>query len=420
MKRKGQALAIIGIIATLDTKGKETKYLKERIESKGGETLVIDVGVLNEPNRIEPDISRSKVVEAAGITLEALIHKVANEKVDRIEAIETMGRGAANVVSRLHKQKALDGLIAIGGAQGTNIATTAMRCLPFGIPKLMVTTIAAAPDIGKFVGTKDITIYHSVADIVDSSIIRRVLDNAAGAITGMSETFSAKAKQVKQKKQITIAATMLGTTSDGVLKAKEILESKLNCEVVIFHPNGTGGRAMEEMISECHFDAVLDLTTVELREQVVGGKYAAEGRLKSAGQKGIPQVVSIGGMDQIQCGPPETLPQKYRNRKTHQHNPKTTTVRANSNEMRKTAQIMARRLTAAKGAVLFLYPQKGISAVDKEGRPLFDLEANEAFLKVFEECSHPSVEIKKVSAHINDKSFAEAAADGILKLLSLT
>ena len=268
------------IIATLDTKGVEVIYLKKLIEESRHPCLVMDTGILNPPS-IQPDISRQDIAEAAGTTIEEIIRAK-----DKGRAIHLMGEGSARVVASLYDEGRIEGIIGLGGAQGTDIGTRAMRVLPFGFPKLMVSTVASGlAQFGTFVGTKDLTIMHSVVDILGlNAFLRSILANAAGSIVGMVE----KAKKVEKSDKIQIGMTIYGTTTLGSMKAKTYLESK-GYEIVAFHPNGTGGRAMEEMIGAGLFHGVLDMTTHEIMDELTGGGHrAGPNRLEAAGKMGNP------------------------------------------------------------------------------------------------------------------------------------
>lgn len=409
----------IAVVATLDTKGVEADYLRERIERGDQETLLVDVGVLGEPTAGEPDVTNADVAAATGEDIEEMRRRAEEDDLDRVHAMRTMSEGLQSVLQREWANERLSGVVGIGGAQGMNICTPAMQALPTGVPTLVVSTIASGKNtFGPFVGTKDMTLMHSVADVVESPLTDSVLDNAAGAISGMASRFADRGMPLFAGTENVIGATMLGTTTPGVTAAREYLERD-GWGVVTFHPNGVGGMAMEDLVREGYFDGLLDLTTVELREWVVDGKYASdETRLDAAAETGTPQVVSVGGVDQIQCGPPETLPDEYRSRKTHQHNQNTVTVRANADELRETARVMARKLNRSTGPVHVYLPERGVSAVDREGEPLFDLEADHAMFEELEACLDDDIPVTWVDAHINDVAFGETAAAGLMDLMT--
>jgi uncharacterized protein (UPF0261 family) len=408
----------IAVVATLDTKGAEAAYLAERIRETGTAVTLVDVGIMGDPEEVTPDIENYEVAAAADREIEQMRTEAHEETLDRVHAMRIMSEGLREVLLELYATDELDGAISIGGAQGMNITTPGMQALPTGIPTLVVSTIASGKNtFGPFVGTKDMTLMHSVCDIVESPLLETILDNAAGAITGMVARASDRAGALGAEDSRIVAATMLGTTTPGVSVACELLEDD-GYETVVFHPNGVGGMAMEDLIRQGYFDGVLDLTTVELREWVVSGKYASdETRLDAACEAGVPQVVSVGGTDQIQCGPPETLSEEYRTRKTHQHNQNTVTVRANAAELRETARLMAEKLNKANGPVQVYLPEQGVSAVDRTGQPLFDPEANEAMYDELESRLHNEVPVIRVNAHINDPDFGERAANGLKSIM---
>lgn len=411
-------MATIAIIATFDTKGQEAVYVRDRIAEGPHETLLVDVGVMGEPATGDPDVTNAEVAATAGEDIEAMRAAACDEKLDRVHAMRIMSDGLQKILTERWTAGEVHGAVSLGGAQGMNISTPAMQALPTGVPTLVVSTIASGQNtFGPFVGTKDMTLMHSVADIVENPLLDAVLDNAAGAISGMVDRSKRRGEPLGETDSMVIAATMLGTTTPGVTAARELLERE-DCEVVVFHPNGVGGMAMEELVRGGYFDAVLDLTTIELREWVVDGKYASDGtRLDAASETGIPQVVSVGGVDQIQCGPPETLAEEYRRRQTHQHNQNTVTVRANAEDLQETARLMAQKLNQATGPVHVYLPEHGVSAVDREGEALYNPEANRVMFDELE-ARLEGIPVTRVNAHINDAEFGERAAEELLRFLS--
>jgi uncharacterized protein (UPF0261 family) len=404
----GRPLKAILIIATLDTKGPETQYLKNLIESKGHRTLVMDTGILGSPP-FKPDISRDEVARAGGKTIENLIRDREKGK-----AIQVMAEGSKKITQELCQKGKISGVIGLGGAQGTEIGTSAMRGLSLGLPKLMVSTVASGyAQFGTYVGTKDLLMMHSVVDILGlNAFSRMILSNAAGAIVGMVE---AKGEFNRlEKKQI--GMTIYGTTTPGCMVAKAYLESK-GFEVVAFHPNGTGGRAMEEMIEEGILAGVLDMTTHELTDELLGGLHrAGPKRLESAGRKGLPQVVVPGSIDFIVTGPIESLPQEYRNRKYIAHNPSITLVRATLEEMKAIGKLMASKLNEARGPTVVMIPLKGFSYPNREGEPLFDGEGNQAFITSLKE-NLKGIRVIEIDAHINDPEFGNETGKMMEKLI---
>ena len=397
------------IIATLDTKGVEVLYLKKLIEDSGHRCLVMDTGTLNPPS-FEPHINREEVAQAAGTTVEEILRAK-----DKGRAIHLMCEGSARVVTGLYEEGKIEGVIGLGGAQGTDIGTRAMRALPFGFPKLMVSTVASGLNqFGTFVGTKDLTMMHSVVDILGlNAFLRSILANAAGSIVGMVE----KARKVERSEKKQIGMTIYGTTTLGSMQAKAYLESK-GYEIVAFHPNGTGGRAMEEMIEAGLFHGILDYTTHELMDELVGGGHrAGPNRLEAAGKMGIPQVVAPGSVDFIIGGSESTLPEKWKTRNYVVHNSFITLVRANPEEMGRVGEIMAEKLNRAKGPTVVMIPLRGFSYHNKIGDKLYDEEGNQAFIHSLEN-NLRGIRVIEIDAHINDAEFALPAAQEMERLLS--
>ncbi len=405
-KRSSKAILII---ATLDTKGPETQYLKDLIQRSGFKALVMDTGILGAP-AFESNLSRDEVAQAGGTQIEELIR---NREKGR--AIQAMAEGSKKIVQQLYREGKIAGIVGLGGAQGTEIGTSAMRALPVGVPKLMVSTVASGyAQFGTYVGTKDLLMMHSVVDILGLNVFSRtILSNAAGAMMGMVE----KRAKIEQPEKKQIGMTIYGTTTPGCMVAKAYLESK-DLEVVAFHPNGTGGRAMEEMVGEGILNGVLDMTTHELIDELVGGLHrAGPNRLEGAGRKGIPQVVVPGSIDFIVTGPASSLPPEYRKRKYIAHNPSMTLVRTSSEEMKTVGKIMASKLNEARGPTIVMIPLRGFSYPNRKGEALYDEEGNQAFMKTLKR-DLKGVKVIEIDAHINDPEFANEAAQTMEKLLS--
>jgi uncharacterized protein (UPF0261 family) len=396
------------IIATLDTKGPETSYIKDLIEMKGHQVLVMDTGILG-PSPFQPDLSRDEVARATGIQIEELIRIK-----DKGRAIQAMAEGSKKIVQQLYREGKIAGVIGLGGSQGTEIGTSAMRALPLGFPKLMVSTVASGyAQFGTYVGTKDLLMMHSVVDILGLNVfLRTILSNAAGAIMGMVE----RGVKIEKPEKIQVGMTIYGTTTPGCMVAKAYLESK-GFEVVAFHPNGTGGRAMEEMVEEGILNGVLDMTTHELTDELVGGLHrAGPNRLEAAGKKGIPQVVVPGSIDFIVTGPISSLPSEYQNRKYIAHNPSLSLVRASTDEMEKVGKIMASKLNGAKGPTISMIPLRGFSYPNRKGEALYDEKGNQVFVETLKR-NLKGIKVIEVDAHINDPEFANEAAQTMEKLL---
>jgi uncharacterized protein (UPF0261 family) len=325
----------------------------------------------------------------------------------------------------------------MGGAQGTDIGTAAMRALPFGVPKLMISTVASGrATFGPYMGTKDIMMMHSVADIQGLNIItKRVFANAARAMCGMVKTSTASLDHSDSadfasavgvatnnsrtpKARKSVALSMLGTTTVGAMRVKSILEAK-GCELVAFHQNGTGGIAMEDMIAEGLFDAVLDLNLHEIGDSVYGGLHGSirDYRLETAGRLGIPQVVAPGSINYTVQGPLASLSPELRARKLIVHNPNLTLVRLSHDELRETARVTARKLNAATGPLHVFIPLRGFSYPDREGLPHWEPEGNAIFIETLKKELKPSIPYDELDAHINDDEFVDAAVGELLKML---
>jgi uncharacterized protein (UPF0261 family) len=397
----------VAIIGTLDSKGIEYQYLKEQIEAQGVKTLVIDTGSLGKPY-FPPEVSAAEVAKAGGGDLAEL-----GRKKDRGESVGTMGRGAAVIVKELYEKGRFDGVIALGGSAGTSIGTTAMRALPTGVPKLMVSTVASG-DTRVYVDVKDITMMPSVVDVAGiNRLSSKILANAAGAIAGMVQ---AEPKAIGEDK-VLIGATMFGVTTPCVTKAREILEAA-GYEVLVFHCTGIGGRSMEDLIRGGFIKGVLDITTTELADEIGGGVFTAgPHRLEAAGELGIPQVVCPGALDMINFGPPDTVPDKFKDRQFYQHNPQVTLMRTTVVENRALGKLIAGKLNQAKGPATFVMPKKGVSLIAKEGGPFNNPDTEQAFLEGLKANLNERVNLIEMDTDINDEKFAKTVADELLKNL---
>lgn len=397
---------IIAVVATLDTKGVEARFIRDRVEGARLSALVIDAGVIGEPV-FAADVPRETVAEAGGKNLAELVAER-----DRGKSIAAMAEGAAKVVRRLFDAGKIHGVISLGGSAGTTIGTSAMRALPVGFPKVMVSTLASG-DTRPYVGIKDITMMYSVVDIAGlNRLSRRILANAAAAVCAMAE-----AELPSEEDKPLIAATMFGVTTPCVNKARELLEDN-GFEVLVFHATGSGGRAMEDLVESGFISGVLDITTTEWADELVGGVLSAgPHRLEAAGKKGIPQVVAPGALDMVNFGPPDTVPDKFKDRKFYQHNPTVTLMRTTKEENAELGRIIAEKLSAAGGPTTFFYPRKGVSAIDREGQPFHDPEADEAFIRSLKAAVSPNVRVVELDNHINDEEFAIAAAGSLMEKL---
>ena len=398
----------IGVVATMDTKGVEARFIRDRIEAAGLSALVIDAGVIGEPV-FAADVPRKTVAEAGEKSLSQLV----SER-DRGKSIAAMAEGAAKVVRGLFDAGKIHGVISLGGSAGTTIGTSAMRALPVGFPKVMVSTLASG-DTRPYVGIKDITMMYSVVDIAGlNRLSRRILANAAAAVCAMA---GAQLPSTAEEKPL-IAATMFGVTTPCVNKARGILEEN-GFEVLVFHATGSGGRAMEDLIESGFISGVLDITTTEWADELVGGVLSAgPHRLDAAGKKGIPQVVAPGALDMVNFGTPDSVPERFKDRKFYQHNPTVTLMRTTKEENAKLGRIIAEKLSAAGGPTTFFYPKKGVSAIDREGQPFHDPEADEAFISSLKAVVRSNVQVVELDNHINDEEFAGAVARSLMEKLT--
>jgi len=368
---------------------------------------VIDVGVVGEP-AFEPDVPRTEVAAAAGVDLGAL-----QEAGDRGEAVAAMARGIPLVVRRLFDEGRIHGVISMGGGAGTLLGSSAMRALPVGVPKVLVSTVASG-DVAAYVGMSDIAMIHSVVDVAGvNSISRKVYGNAAGAIAGMvaHETAAGEDKPI-------IAASMFGNTTRAVNQAKAQLEAQ-GYEVLVFHATGAGGRTMEALIDDGHVTAVLDMTTTEWADELCGGVLSAgPHRLEAAARAGIPQVVVPGCIDMCNFWAPDTVPEKYRDRTFYKWNPNVTLMRTTPEENARLGEIFAEKLNAATGPVAVYVPVKGFSEVDLEGKPFHLPEANEAFVGALRANLKPGIDIVEMDVDINDPQFSSATVAALLEMVA--
>ena len=390
------------IVGTLDTKGEEIGFARDVIEAQGVDVHLVDTGVMDDPE-IDPDTPASEVAEVGGTTLEAL-----REAGDRGEAIGAMGQGAADIAVDLHEDGVLDGILGLGGSGNTSIATEAMRALPVGVPKLMVSTVASG-DTEPYVGTRDIAMMYSVADIEGlNQLSRQVIANGALAMVGMV----ANDPGVEVEDRPTIAITMFGVTTPCVQTAREYLQQR-GYETIVFHATGTGGRAMESLIAEGVVDGVLDVTTTEWADELVGGVLSAgPDRLDAAAGAGIPQVVSTGALDMVNFGPRDTVPEEFEGRQFHVHNPQVTLMRTTPEENAELGEIIAGKLNAATGPTALFLPLGGVSMIDVEGEDFYDPEADDALFDALRaHVDRGTVELIELDHPINDDAFAEAMAE---------
>ena len=399
-------MATVVLLGTLDTKGKEYDYLRARVREQGVDVVLVDAGVF-EP-LAEADVSQDEVAAAGGAEIAAL-----REASDRGAAVDAMGRGAAEVVRRLHEEGRLDGILTVGGSGNSSIGAQAMHGLPIGVPKLIVSTLASG-DTRPYVGATDISMTYSVVDISGlNRISERILSNAAGAIAGMAKVSVAEGGEGRPL----IGASMFGVTTPAVTRARERLED-LGYEVLVFHATGTGGQSMEALASGGFLAGLLDITTTELADDLVGGVLSAgPDRLEAAGELGLPQVVSLGALNMVNFGPRETVPPQFEGRNLYVHNPTVTLMRTTPEECAELGRRIARKLSAATGPTALFVPLKGVSMIATEGGPFYDPAADEALFGALRDGLAANVEVHEVEADVNDHAFADAMADRLHELV---
>jgi uncharacterized protein (UPF0261 family) len=401
----------IALIGTLDTKGEEIAYVRDRLAALGARPLVIDSGILGEPGT-SADVARGEVAREAGYELERI-----QSAGSRGAAVELMEEGVRAVCLRLWLEGRLDGVLCLGGAEGALLGAAGMRALPLGVPKVIVTPSASGRrSFGPFVGESDVLVMHSVVDILGlNRIARGVFDNAAAAVAGMVRDAGRPVTELGER---SVGITMLGQTTPGVMRVREVL-LEAGQEPVIFHANGVGGPAMEHLIEAGALDGVIDYTLSELANSLLDGLHATgPDRLRVAGARGLPQVVVPGCVDFFNQGAPETVPAEYRARKSYYHNPVATLVRLEPEEMAELGRIVAERLNEARGPVHVLAPTQGFSLADVEGGDLWFPEADAAFLDALAGAFRSDIPLELVDTHVNDPELADLVAERYLVLAS--
>jgi uncharacterized protein (UPF0261 family) len=403
-------MATVVLVGTLDTKGAENEFVRDRLRAAGVDVLVVDTGVL-EPPGFPPDITRQEVAAAAGADFDALVAAR-----DRGAAITAMAEGAEVVIRRLYEEGRLDGALALGGTGGTSIATRAFRPLPLGVPKVVVST-AASGNTADYIRETDLVLMPSVTDIAGlNRISTRILANAAAAVAGMVTSAPLPAAAAGRPM---VAASMFGVTTPCITRARARLET-LGYEVLVFHMTGTGGRTLESLAAQGLLAGVLDATTTELADELVGGIFSAgPDRLSAAGKAGIPQVVSVGALDMVNFGPMDTVPAQFKDRNLYVHNPITTLMRTTAAENTELGTRLARRLSAATGPTSLFLPLRGVSAIDVDGAPFRDEAADRAlFGAIHDGLDTQRVELVEMDTDINDDRFADAMADRLHQLIT--
>jgi uncharacterized protein (UPF0261 family) len=397
----------IVVLATLDTKGREAQYLREQIALYGDTALVVDTGVTGEP-ACTPDIARAEVAEAGGMPLDMILKNPTREM-----AAPVMAEGATRIVTRLAAAGKVHGILAMGGTQGTTLSTKVMRALPYGFPKVMVSTMASG-NVAPWVDIKDITMMFSVTDIMGlNPVTRKILANAAGAVCGMAAvdvTMQAGNKPL-------VAVTTVGITTQGAMKAVEVLEAA-GYETIVFHAIGPGGRAMEQMMREGIIGAVLDYSIIEVSNEMYHALLAGgPDRLTAAGKLGLPQVICPGAVEVLVFNEPETVPERYHGRTLIRHSPQITDLRLNREEMAEVGREVARRLQYTHRNAVFMIPSAGYDSYAVKGMGFYDPEADAAFVTELKAGLNPDVPIVETDTHIEDPAFAVDAARALVSLI---
>ena len=396
------------LVGALDTKGAEYAFVKDLIEAAGLQTLVVDFGVMGQP-AFEPDVSRADVAVAGGGNLSYLASGTRKD-----EAMRTMAQGLASVVERLYSEGRFDGILGMGGSGGTSIATSAMRTLPVGVPKVMVSTVGGG-DVSAYAGSKDITFMPSVVDVAGiNRLSRAIYANAAGAIAGMVKT---EAEATADERPL-IAASMFGNTTAAVDHARGLLEGE-GYEVLVFHATGSGGRTMEDLISDGYIAGCLDMTTTELADEICDGVFSAgPDRVQAAPRQGVPTVIVPGCVDMANFGGIETVPDHYRERTLYEWNPEVTLLRTNGDENKQMGAMLAAAANAGQaGKVSVLIPLGGVSMLDSEGDRFWDPGADQACYDALKNDLRADIPLIEMDANINDPEFAEKAVALLLEML---
>ena len=397
----------VAIFGALDTKGAEIAFVRDAIRTAGPTTLVVDTGVVGEP-AFAADIPADEVAAAAGGSLQAL-----RERADRGEAVDVMAQGAAAVAARLHAEGRIDGILAMGGSAGTAVGTAAMRALPVGFPKLMVSTVASG-DTAPYVGITDVTMMPSVVDVAGVNIISaRIFTNAAAAIAGM-----AKATSPHIDARPLVGATMFGNTTPLVDRCRATLDGA-GYETLVFHATGTGGRTMEALVAQGLIGGVLDVSPTEWADELVGGVLTAgPTRMEAAAARGIPQVVIPGCLDMVNFWGRETVPERFADRQLHVWNPNVTLMRTTPEENAELGRILAEKTNVSPGPVVFILPRGGLSMLDAPGEEFWWPEADQALFEAIRQHTRPETEVIELDGNVNDPEVADTATEKLLALLT--
>lgn len=400
-------MTTIAVLGTFDTKGHEHAALAEMIRQRGFRTLLINVGSLAEPV-ITPDVSSEEVASAGAEDWREVIARR-----DRGECVTLMAHAAASYLAKLVKSDSIHGVISLGGGGGTAIATAAMRALPIGFPKVMVSTLASG-NVAHYVGTTDIVMMPAIVDVAGlNRISRAIFENAAGAVCGMVEASEARHTRPAADKPL-IVASMFGNTTDCVNEARRIIEAA-GYEVLVFHATGQGGRAMESLIASGMVAGVLDITTTEWADELVGGVLGAgPERLDAAAKAGVPAIVVPGCLDMVNFGEPQTVPAKFTGRTFYHHNPQVTLMRTNAAECAELGRILAEKVNRYTAPVTVLLPTRAISIISAPGQPFHDAGADAALFDAIKKHLRPGIPVRELDCTINDPAFARACAEALL------
>ena len=394
----------IAVVGTLDTKGAEHQFVADLIAEKGHVPILVDVGGLS-PATVNPDVPRDVVAKSTGIDIEAIVAQQ-----DRGALVSAMSKAAAAYLVGAFNRGEVEGIISLGGSGGTAIATAAMRALPIGVPKVMVSTMASG-DVQGYVGEKDVVMMPSIVDVAGLNRFSRVIfSRAVGAICGMVDCDA-----VKSVDRPVIVASMFGNTTDCVQAAQKTLESA-GYEVLVFHSTGAGGRTMESLIESGLVAGVLDVTTTEWADELVGGVLSAgPNRLEAAARNGVPSVVAPGCLDMVNFGSPDSVPPAYKDRILYPHNPQVTLMRTSIEESMKLGELIAGKLNESVGPVTVLLPLKGLSVIGAKGEPFYSPEADQALFQAIREHLREGIEIIEVDALVNDSAFSDACVSALMR-----
>lgn len=395
------------IIGALDTKGEDFAFVKEEVKRRGHIPLVVDTSIVGDPY-FKPDISSAQVAEAGDVNIDQL-----RKKSDKGFAMEVMTKGVAEVVRKLYTEGRADGVFSMGGSAGTSIGTSAMRVLPVGIPKLMVSTVASG-DVKPYVGIKDVVMFPSIVDVSGiNSISAKIYANAVGAMIGMLETVAPKVKE-----KPLIAASMFGNTTTIVGRCKKIMKEH-GYEVLVFHATGTGGQTLESLVEDGYIQGALEITPTEWADELVGGVLSAgPARLDATPKKGLHQVFVPGCLDMVNFWAPETVPEKFKGRTFYQWNPNVTLMRTTPEENRELGRIIAEKLNKSEGKTAVFLPLKGVSMIDAPGKEFWWPEADKALFDSIKKNLKPQIPVYELDNNINDEDFSDAVANKLLEFLS--